>query len=316
MTVGIVGLGLIGGSVALDLLDRGRKVVGFDADLEHLAGAAAAGVRTLGSVGEVAQAADLVVVAVPPKAVASTLDAVVAANPGVAVTDVASVKTPDALGLGAPLPPRYVGGHPMAGTERSGWSAARRGLLAGAAWMLTPHDEVDLGAFVDVASLVLDLQARPVVVGMALHDLLVAAVSHAPHLLAFGLHAAATDAAGAAVDLIAGPSFRDATRVAASDPEFWAEVVDRNRTAIRQVVDRIQAWLDGAVEADPSTMARTLQAARREVLGEEPSQVEVTVTPGDSSGLVRLRDLGASGHVVTGVVRDGDGGIRVTVSRG
>lgn len=316
MTVGIVGLGLIGGSVALDLLDRDREVVGFDADPEHLDGAATAGVRTLGSVAEVAQAADLVVVAVPPKAVASTLDAVVTANPGVVVTDVASVKAPDALGLTAPLPPHYVGGHPMAGTERSGWSAARRGLLAGAAWMLTPHDEVDLGAFVDVTGLVLDLQARPVVVGMALHDLLVAAVSHAPHLLAFGLHAAATDAAGAAVDLIAGPSFRDATRVAASDPEFWAEVVDRNRTAIRQVVERIQAWLDGAVEADPSALARTLQAARREVLGAASSQVEVAVTPGDTSGLVRLRDLGASGHVVTAVVPDGDGGIGVTVSRG
>ena len=316
MTVGIVGLGLIGGSVALDLLDRGREVVGFDADAGHLAGASKAGVRTLGSVVEVAAAADLVVVAVPPKAVASTLEAVIAANPAVAVTDVASVKASDALGLAAPLPPRYVGGHPMAGTERSGWSAARRGLLAGAAWMLTPHDDVDLGAFAEVAGLVLDLQARPVVVGMAMHDLLVAAVSHAPHLLAFGLHAAATDAAGAAVDLIAGPSFRDATRVAASDPDFWAEVVDRNRTAIRQVLERIQVWLDGAVDADPSTLAATLLAARREVHAAEPSQVEVAVTAGDPSGLVRLRDLGTSGHVVTAVVPDGDGGIGVTLRRG
>lgn len=316
MTVGIVGLGLIGGSVALDLLDRGREVVGFDVDPEHIAGAAAAGVRTLGSVGEVAQAADLVVVAVPPRGVAATLDTVLAANPEVAVTDVASVKAPDALGLTAPLPPRYVGGHPMAGTERSGWSAARRGLLAGAAWMLTPHDDVDLGAFADVAGLVINLQARPVVIGVSLHDLLVAAVSHAPHLLAYGLHAAATDAAGAAADLIAGPSFRDATRVAASDPEFWAEVVDRNRTAIRQVVARIQEWLDGAVDADPSALAATLQAARREVHGVEPSHVEVAVTPGDPAGLVRLRDLGTSGHVVTAVARDGDGGIGVTLSRG
>jgi hypothetical protein len=135
-------------------------------------------------------------------------------------------------------------------------------------------------------------------------------------MLAFGLHAVATDAAGAAVDLIAGPSFRDATRVAASDPDFWAEVVDRNRAAIQQVVERIQAWLDGAVDADRGALAAALQDARREVHGADPSQVEVFVAPGDPAGLVRLRDLGTTGHVVTAVVAGADGGIGVTVARG
>lgn len=314
MTIGIVGLGLIGGSVALDLMDRGHTVVGIDADENHLAGAAAAGVHALGSIREVAEVADLVVVAVPPGAVAATLHALTSGDPTVVVTDVASVKAPDALGLTTPLPPRYVGGHPMAGTERSGWSAARRGLLAGAAWMLTPHDDVDHDAFVDVTQLVLELQAQPVVIGMAIHDLVVAAVSHVPHLLAYGLHTAASDSAGAAVDLIAGPSFRDATRVAASDPDFWAEVIDRNRAAITEVVGQLQAWLDQATAAERSPLTDLLRGARREVHVQEASHQLVTLTVGDSTGLTRLRDLGGSGHVITRVGHT-PAGVEVTLTR-
>jgi len=315
MTIGIVGLGLIGGSLALDLLDRGGDLVGFDRDAGHMAGAAAAGVRTAASLDEVAGAADLVVVAVPPREVATTVGHVTARNASATVTDVASVKSPTALGLPETLPARYVGGHPMAGTERSGWAAARRGLLAGAAWLLTPHDDVDLGAFADVVELVLDLQARPVVVDMQTHDLLVAAVSHVPHLLAYGLHATASASAGAAVDLIAGPSFRDATRVAASDPAFWAEVVDRNRTAIREVVGRMQAWLDGAIDADGAGLIELLTDARREVTAGGVSDQAVSLRVEDPvPGLVDLRALGTTGHVITALER-AETSIEVTLAR-
>lgn len=312
-TVGVVGLGLVGGSLALDLLDRGRPVVGTDLDAEHRRLAAAAGIEVLDDLDAVALRADLVVVAVPPGAVGPVLAAVAAVAPEVVVTDVASVKSPATLGLTAP-PARWVGGHPMAGTERSGFAAARPGMLAGATWLLTPPDSIDRQALEAVLELVLAVQAVPVVLDPDEHDRMVAAVSHVTHLLSYALHGVAGRLGRDLVDLVAGPSFRDATRVAASDPSFWADVTHRNRDAVRDVLGQVQEWLDAATVEDAPELAGRLAAARRRPLPPshgDPVRVSLEDVP---AALARLRQLGLAGHAVIGLLA-GPGGTGVEVAR-
>lgn len=312
-TVGIVGLGLVGGSLALDLRDRDRRVVGTDADAEHRRLAADAGLEVVDDVDGVARAADLVVVAVPPGQVAEVLDGVHAVAPDAVTTDVASVKAPATLGVASPSP-RWVGGHPMAGTERTGFAAARPGMLAGATWLLTPTDAVDRDALVAVLDLVLAVDAVPLVLDADEHDRLVAAVSHVTHLLSFALHDVAGGLGRELVDLVAGPSFRDATRVAASDPAFWADLTRRNRGAVAAVLGDVQRWLDAAGDEDTPALADRLTAARRRPV--QPAHADpVTVDLDDLPGaLARLRALGHEGHAVTGLERR-DGGAGVVVAR-
>jgi prephenate dehydrogenase len=312
-TVGVVGLGLVGGSLALDLRDRERSVVGTDTDATARDLARDAGIEVLEDAAAVAAAADLVVVAVPPAAVAGVVDDVVRAAPDVAVTDVASVKAPDTLGVGRPSP-RWVGGHPMAGTERAGFAAARPGMLAGATWLLTPADDVDPDALLDVLDLVLSVSAVPVVLDAAEHDRVVAAVSHVTHLLSFALHGVAGGLGRRLVDRVAGPSFRDATRVAASDPSFWADVAGRNHRAVAEVLGEVQGWLGAAATEDTEALAARLAAARRQPLPPSrstPATVDLADLP---AGLAELRRLGGAGHAVTAVERH-PGGARVTVAR-
>lgn len=310
MTVGIVGLGLVGGSLALDLLDLGRPVVGHDTDPGHRELAAEAGVRLVDDARAVADAADLVVVAAPPGALADVLAALAGAD--VPVTDVASVKDPAALGVGD-APPRWVGGHPMAGTERTGFAAARRGMLAGATWLLTPDGDTDLADLRAVLDLVLAVRARPVLVDTAEHDRLVAAVSHVTHLLAYALHGVAGEHGREVVDLVAGPSFRDATRVAASDPGFWADVAHRNRGAVREVLADVQAWLAAAVEEDADALADRLARARRRPMAGRPDEL-VAPLDGGPAGMAELRAHGRAGYAVV-AVEDGPDGARLRMRR-
>ena len=312
-TVGIVGLGLVGGSVALDLVDRGVRVLGTDRDDEHRRLAARAGIEVVDEVTAVATASDLVVVAVPPGAVAGVVAEVVAAAPDVVVTDVASVKGDTTLGV-VDAPARWVGGHPMAGTERTGFAAARPGMLAGATWVLTPHDAVDRDALLAVLDLVLALQAVPVVLDADEHDRLVAAVSHVTHLLSYALHGVATGLGRELVDLVAGPSFRDATRVAASDPTFWADVTGRNRAAIQDVLAQVQEWLDAATTEDPTMLAERLAAARRRPHAAPAADADVVELGDLPAALGRLRELGLAGHALTAVQGRGRGA-RVLVAR-
>lgn len=311
--IGIIGLGLVGGSLALDLLDRGADVVGTDTDAAQRDLAAAAGVAVRDDVAAAAADADLVVVAVPPGAVARVLSQVRASAPEAVITDVASVKAPATLGV-VDAPPRWIGGHPMAGTERAGFAAARPGMLAGATWLLTPTDDADRDALVAVLDLVLSVGAVPVVLDAQDHDRLVAAVSHVTHLVSYALHGVAGGLGRSLVDLAAGPSFRDATRVAASDPAFWADVTHRNRDAVRDVLGRVQGWLAAAADEDAPVLADRLDAARRRpvppVAG-EPQEVDLDDLP---AALARLRALGREGHAITGVHVD-PGGVRLQVGR-
>lgn len=302
--VGIVGLGLIGGSIALDLVAAGREVMAMDPDEATRRAAGRAGVDVVDDLATMARAADVIVVATPAGVVADVV-ADLTAMTTAPVTDVASVRDPAALGLSAPLPRTWIGSHPMAGTERSSFQAARRGLLVGAPWLLTPHDDVDMAALAAVAELALVLQTRPMVVAPEVHDAMVATVSHLPHLLAYALQHRGREVGGDVVAALAGPSFRDATRVAASSPEFWSDLISRNRDAVAATLADLQGWLDDtmAVAAtDPASLVDRLEAARRRPgprvrTGDADEQVALVGV----AAIERLRTAGRHGRHVTGI---------------
>ncbi|QUW84571.1 prephenate dehydrogenase [Streptomyces mirabilis] len=241
----VVGTGLIGTSAALALSNRGVNV--HLRDLDPLA------VRTAASLGSGTGqppegVVDLAVVAVPPAMVGRVLRAL--QDEGVArhYTDVAGVKGGLEQDLGALDCDmrRYIGGHPMAGAERSGPLAARGDLFEGRAWVLTPTAETDTETLNTALELVALCGATPVVMGAAAHDMAVGLVSHMPHLVASLVAMRLTQAEGRAVSL-AGPSIRDLTRIAASDPRLWVDILSANAGVVADLLEELAADLDTTI---------------------------------------------------------------------
>ncbi|HEX9993276.1 MAG TPA: prephenate dehydrogenase/arogenate dehydrogenase family protein [Acidimicrobiales bacterium] len=234
----VVGTGLVGASVGLALRRQGWHVTGTDRD-----GARAERAREVGAVDAVGldPAADLTVVATPVGAVAAEAAAALARGPGV-VTDVGGVKAPVVAAVGSP---RFVGGHPMAGSEQDGVDGASADLFEGATWVLTPTADTDPDAYAAVHAAVTSLGAEVVALPPERHDEIVAVVSHVPHLTAAALMALAAEGAGedpALLRLAAG-GFRDMTRVASGTPAIWPDVCGENRDAIVAALDRLLATL-------------------------------------------------------------------------
>ncbi len=245
-TVGVVGLGLIGGSVALEALAQGWPLLATDTDPEQRAAAEAAGVPVTDSLQEIALAADIVVVATPAPQVLDVLHAIDdACGRPVVATSVASVQGPAAAGARAAglRHVRHLGGHPMTGTERSGFRAARPGMFDGAPWIVTADEHDEVGTLRAVLDLALGLGAVPVVLPPAEHDRTVALLSHLPHVLAYATYGQLRAADGLGADVLAGGSFRDVTRVAATRPSFWAEVLTLNREAVAELVAGVREQL-------------------------------------------------------------------------
>jgi prephenate dehydrogenase len=234
--VSVVGLGQLGGSLAAALLAAGREVSGWDVDPVARQAAQARGVRIT------QELAGVVVLAVPLPAMTDALTGLTV-EPDATVTDLGSVKVPVVAALGARFCDRYVGGHPMCGTERSGPDAADPALFRGARWALCLEPGTDLARWLRVAEVALDVGAEVVPVTAAEHDDAVAAVSHVPHLLAAALAAAAGEAGALALSLAAG-SFRDGTRVIGSDPGFVAAMVTGNEGPTSVALDRVRRQLD------------------------------------------------------------------------
>ncbi|WP_295657546.1 prephenate dehydrogenase/arogenate dehydrogenase family protein, partial [uncultured Nocardioides sp.] len=233
--VGVVGLGQLGGSLAAALVAAGRPVAGWDVDPAARDAAAARGVRIT------TELSGVVVLAVPLPAMATALDGLAVA-PDATVTDLGSVKTPVLGTVGAALGGRFVGGHPMCGTERSGPDAVDPALFAGARWALCLEPGTELPRWLRVAEVALAVGAEVVPVTAAEHDDAVAAISHVPHLLAAALSAAAADAGPLALGLAAG-SFRDGTRVAGSDPTLVTAMVEGNAGPTSAALARVQEQL-------------------------------------------------------------------------
>jgi prephenate dehydrogenase len=241
--VAICGLGLVGGSLARALSARGYVVIGVDRpSVVRRARAARAIARALG-LGDAAAEADVLVLAAPPGANLRLLRRVAALRrPGLAVTDVTSVKGPivaEARRLGLP---GFVGGHPMAGRERSGFGAATATLFQGRSWILVPGR--DAWALRRVRRLVRDAGARPVAMSAAAHDRVVARLSHLPQLVAWALLAAArSDAATRRGMRFAGPGFHDMTRLARSPKGLWREILRSNRVEVERALASLRAAL-------------------------------------------------------------------------
>jgi prephenate dehydrogenase len=230
-TLGIIGVGLIGGSVGLAARDAGWEVVGVDCQ-DVLEEAAQSGAIDRASTLKEVREADLVVLAAPISKVTGLVGDLTPT--GALITDVASaksavVRTAEGRGL------RFVGGHPMAGSQLSGVANARANLFKGARYFLTPTDRTDPEDYREVAQFVRELGAVPTAVDPEKHDLLMAALSHLPHLMAAALLKVASDISPEALSF-AGPSFRDLTRVGASNPELWSDILAENAPALGEAL--------------------------------------------------------------------------------
>ena len=263
--VRIVGTGLLGASIGLALRSQGIDVALADSSPSsvHLA-------SDLGA-GRPAQTDDqpkIIVVCVPPDVTADVIEAELKAFPGAVVTDVASVKLSPLHQLqarGVDIT-HYVGGHPLAGRERGGAISARGDLFIGRPWVVCRDEETPAWALALVEDLVLDLGAVPIEMTPEAHDEAVGLVSHVPQivssLMAKQLEGASDDAVR-----LAGQGVRDVTRIAASSPELWIQILGANKDSIVGVLENLQKDLQNVTDA-----LRDVNApGARKVIAEEMS---------------------------------------------
>ena len=279
---GILGTGLIGASIGQGLKAAGWKVAGWDPEAEALRIADEVGALSLACSDPEAvldASPEVLVLSGPPDAV---IAAAAEVDADCLVIDVAGVKGPV---LEAARPARFVGTHPMAGRERSGPRAASPALFRGAAWVVVTDgaaaEDLDL-----VGEIVGILGARVVRMTAREHDEAVSVMSHLPQVLAAVLLAEASDRTDA-MDLAAG-SFRDLTRVAASDPGVWTQLLLANREPVIAALSDLGARLEfvaGALEAgDADVLGNLLESARDARSGLEPPVVAVRVALADQPG--------------------------------
>lgn len=328
-TLVISGLGLIGGSIGLGVRQRflATRVIGIDQDPAALEAAIGMGVIDEAKLqpGSWLTGAELVVLASPA---GTLLDNARSLAPHLGgstiVTDVGGVKQEIVEALSEL---RFVGGHPMAGSERMGVANADPALLENAVWVLTPDEGTDPAALERVRSLVEHLGSQPIEVDPAQHDRLVAAVSHAPYLTALAL----TQLVAASEDrdllmLLAAGGFRDLTRVASGSPRMSRDMVVGNRRAVREAtaalrseLRRLEALLD-----DPEALLAEAEAAKR---GRDampivkrsllPARFEVVIAVPDRPGeLAKItRALGDAGVNIKDIevlsIREAGGAIRL-----
>ncbi|WP_241153934.1 prephenate dehydrogenase [Nocardioides pantholopis] len=246
--VEVVGAGLLGASIGLACRRAGIDVVLSDISSEHLRTASGLGA---GRARTEADRPQLVVVAVPPdhlgEVIAAALDA--SADTGAVVTDVGSVKAgPLAALADHPEAARYVGSHPMAGSEQSGPLTATAALFDGRPWAITPHPDSAVDAVELVEELVRLCGGVPVWLTPGEHDRAVARTSHVPHLLASLVAARLADAPENHLAL-SGQGVRDVTRVAAGDPGLYGQIVSANAEAVLDLLGEVRDELERVIDA-------------------------------------------------------------------
>nr|WP_179278262.1 prephenate dehydrogenase [Rhodococcus sp. 15-649-2-2] len=304
-SVCVLGLGLIGGSILRAAHGAGRQAWGWNRSADAIAGATAdgydVGTDLTAALTRASSEDALIVIAVPMPAVDSILAAVAEHAPSAPLTDVVSVKAEVAAAVTARgLQARYVGGHPMAGTNHSGWSATDPTLFADAVWVVSTDAGVDADVWVRVARLALDCGSVVVPAESVEHDRAVARISHLPHLLAEAL--AIVGAAGGPLALgLAAGSFRDGTRVASSSPNLVRAMTEGNAAALRTALDEAMHALTAAREELDRNSTKTLvdagNAARLQY--EQHQRFEITdITPGAPGWREKLQDAGRRGGVV------------------
>jgi prephenate dehydrogenase len=245
--VRVVGVGLLGASIGLGLRAKGIEVILADASPTHLAIAVDYGAGRPAEPGDRPQ---LVVVCVPPDVTADVVAAELDAYPEAIVADVASVKLAvyeDLKARGADLS-RYLGTHPMAGRERGGPMSGRADLFVGRPWVVAAHGGVTYQDASAIDDLILDLGATLVELTAEQHDAAVALVSHVPQVVSSLMARRLIDAPHASVNL-AGQGLRDVTRVAASDPELWVQILGQNAGPVTEILRGYRDDLDRFIDA-------------------------------------------------------------------
>ena len=244
--VAVLGAGLIGGSIGLGLMaaGRGAEVIGHDVDTAALDTGLKRGAFSAGASdpARAVEGADLVVVAVPVDVSADVCRRMAPAlDPAAVVTDVGSAKAVVVADCETLLGARFVGGHPMAGSERHGIEAASGDLFQDAWWILTPTTTTSSAAYREASGLAAALGARPVALEPADHDRLLARLSHLPQVAASALVAAAvaSEDKESLLGLAAG-GFRDVTRIAASRPDLWVTILRANREAVLEALGEFE----------------------------------------------------------------------------
>lgn len=258
----VVGAGLIGTSIALAAADAGLEVWIADHRSEHTAAAVALGAGRLREATD-ELTVDHAVVCVPPASVVEVLHKI--STVATTLSDICGVKSHVQQEVEtAPWRDRYTGGHPMAGRERAGPWHARADLFRGRAWVVTPTPVASARAVADATALARLCGARAVVRTPADHDRAVAAVSHLPQLVASALAARLVEVAGEDLEL-AGQGLRDTTRIAASDPALWADLVGHNAAAVADLLGSLVDELAGVRAALLAEHAGGAGAASRAV---------------------------------------------------
>ncbi|MEO2176209.1 MAG: prephenate dehydrogenase/arogenate dehydrogenase family protein [bacterium] len=250
-SVAVIGLGLIGGSVASALRQQGCYVVAFDADPSNLQlglelNVIDKGVSTINSVFE---NAELIIVAVPVLAMMEVFKAISTCfDTGVIITDVGSVKSPILEAVEkfhGRLPHNYVPGHPIAGSENHGVANADADLFKAHQVILTPDEGTSAAAVTRVTEMWQGFGASVSRMQASHHDLVLAQTSHLPHLLAYAL-VETLSSQGDSLEIFdyAAGGLRDFTRIAASDPRMWRDIFRSNRKPLLDILDRYMTELD------------------------------------------------------------------------
>jgi prephenate dehydrogenase len=300
--VALLGTGLIGGSIGKALRARGVAVQGYDSDHDRARRAVEVGAVDVAceQMADAVAGADVVVVAAPVGTVADVVIAALDAG-AVLVTDVGSVKAPVLAAVETARPAlasRYVGGHPMAGSEQEGVDGADAGLFVGATWVLTPTTHTDPAAFAAVRALVAGLGAEVLAVPAEVHDSLVAVVSHVPQLAAstlMNLASSKGDEHAVLLRLAAG-GFRDMTRIASGHPAIWPDICVANRDAIVGALDgylaaleHVRALVAVGDRSDLLALLERARAARRALpvgLPDDELLVELRIPVPDRPGVI------------------------------
>ena len=271
----IVGVGLLGGSVAKAARAGGlaRRIVGVGRDIARLQPAIDDGSLDVATIEleTGVREADFILLAAPVLAIEGLLERMWRAAPdGTVITDVGSTKrniVRAAERLAARRPLAFVGSHPLAGSEQSGYGVARADLFRGATVVVTPTEGTELGALKRVTEFWEALGARVSSLDPEAHDRTVAAISHLPHLIACALVDGAGRVEPAALEL-AARGFRDTTRIAAGDPDVWTEIFLANRDALSASV--------GAFREALAALQRAIDAGAPEPLRAALARIKVT----------------------------------------
>lgn len=322
----VFGLGLIGGSLALALADAGYDVGGHDSDKTKIDVALE---REIIVFPGLYSDAEITFVATPVGTVAQAVTESLDLTTGV-VTDVGSVKTTISLQISDP---RFVPGHPMAGSELDGLDGADASMFAGAVWVLTPTKKSSDAAFAVVAGLVAKFGAEIVAMDAEQHDDLVAVVSHVPHLAAATLMRIADNRSEEHMALLrlAAGGFRDMTRIASGRPGIWLDICEQNKTSIVRGLDALIFGLTDMREvvarSDRDGLLSRLEQARRARMNlptgagavEDLAEVRIPIPdrPGAAADVFTLSgELGVNIYDFEVVhSAEGDRGIMVTVVR-